>query len=82
MSEKLLVSIAEAAAMASIGRSTAYALIARGEWPTVSIGSTRKVPVEALREWVRQRTQATMESAPAAAEAGQRNLNHSGSDES
>ena len=85
MSEKLLVTIAEAAAMASIGRSTAYELIARGEWPTVSIGSTRKVPVEALRAWVRRRTQSNVKSAADAGTSIARRPDpnrHSGSDES
>jgi excisionase family DNA binding protein len=57
MPEKLLVTIAEAAAMASVGRSTGYALVSSGEWPCVIVGRTRKVPVEALRVWVQQRTQ-------------------------
>ena len=63
MSEKLLVTIAEAATMASISRTVAYELVAAGEWPTVSIGRTRKLPVEALREWVQRRTELKTESA-------------------
>ena len=55
MPEQLLVTVAEAATMASVSRSTAYALVARGEWPTVAIGSTRRIPVDALREWIRLR---------------------------
>jgi excisionase family DNA binding protein len=62
MSEKLLVTIAEAAAMASISRTAAYELVAAGEWPTVTIGKTRKVPVEALRRWVQLRTQSAADT--------------------
>lgn len=54
--EKLTVTVAEAAAMVSVGRSTGYALVANGEWPSIRIGRTRRVPVDALRAWVERQT--------------------------
>ena len=41
------------------GRSTGYALVASGEWPSITIGRSLRVPVEALREWVARRMRAT-----------------------
>ena len=48
--------------MASVGRSTAYQLVASGEWPSIVIGRARRVPVEALKAWVAQ--QASPASTP------------------
>jgi excisionase family DNA binding protein len=60
VAEKLLVNVSEAASMVSIGRSTAYALVAKGEWPIVKVGRTCKVPVAALRKWVRRQTRSDL----------------------
>lgn len=40
------------------GRSKTYALIAGGEIPSVRIGRSVRVPVEALRAWVKRRSRA------------------------
>ncbi|SRR6266545_3904370 len=66
--EKLVVTVPEAAALTSVGRSTGYALVASGEWPSITIGRSVRVPVEALRAWVERRMRAT-ESASAMAPA-------------
>jgi excisionase family DNA binding protein len=50
--EKLLVRPAEAAEAIGIGRSKIYELLARGDLPSVRIGSSVRVPVEALRAWI------------------------------
>lgn len=55
--EKLLLRVSEAAELASVSRTTAYQLIASGEWPVVRIGSARRVPLAGLRAWVEARTQ-------------------------
>ena len=57
--EKLVVTVSEAAALTSVGRSTGYALVAKGEWPSITIGRSVRVPVEALRAWVERRMRAT-----------------------
>ena len=56
MIEKLLLKPAEVAELLGIGRTRAYELISCGQLPTVSVGSSVRVPAEALREWVRENT--------------------------
>lgn len=51
--EKLLLTVEEAAQVLSIGRTRAYALIASGALKSVPIGRSRRVPADALREYVR-----------------------------
>jgi excisionase family DNA binding protein len=50
--DKLLLRPAEAAEAIGIGRSKIYELLARGELPSVRIGSSIRVPVDRLREWI------------------------------
>ena len=50
--EKLLLRVPEAAEIASVGRTTAYQLIASGAWPVVRIGTAVRVHAEGLRAWV------------------------------
>ena len=57
--EKLLLRIPEAAELAGVGRTTAYALVASGEWPSVTIGRAVRVPLAGLRAWVEARTKAS-----------------------
>jgi excisionase family DNA binding protein len=56
--EKLAITVPEAASLVQVGRSTGYALVANGEWPSIRIGGSVRVPVEALRAWVQRRIQA------------------------
>jgi excisionase family DNA binding protein len=53
VSPKALLTIAEAAAMLSIGRSTAYGLIAAGRLEVVHIGRSARVPLRAIDDFVR-----------------------------
>jgi excisionase family DNA binding protein len=50
----LLLTPEGAARRLSIGRTTIYALMARGDLPSVTIGRCRRVPVSALRWFVVQ----------------------------
>jgi excisionase family DNA binding protein len=50
--EKLLLKPTEAAEATGLGRSKMYQLIAAGIIPSVRIGKSVRVPVEALRQWV------------------------------
>lgn len=52
--EKLLVSPEEAAECLGIGRSTVYDLMRLRVLPSVKIGRARRIPVQALREYVEQ----------------------------
>ena len=46
---------AEVAAAIGVGRSKAYELIARGEIPSIRIGGSIRVPLDALKQWMDQR---------------------------
>lgn len=59
--DQILLRPTEVADTLAIGRSKAYALIASGEIPSVRIGSSVRVPAEALRRWIKQ-TQADQPS--------------------
>lgn len=56
--EKLLLRPMEAAEATGLGRSKMYDLLAKGIIPSVRIGKSVRVPVDALREWVKQQTEA------------------------
>ena len=52
MSEPILLRVEEVARALSLGRSKVYELIASGELQSITIGSARRVPVEALLRWL------------------------------
>ncbi len=52
---QLLLRIPDAAERLSVGRSTVYELIQRGELPTVHIGRSVRIPAAAVRAWVERR---------------------------
>jgi len=54
--EKLLLRPVEAAEAIGIGRSKMYELLGSGAIPSIRIGSSVRVPVEALREWIARQT--------------------------
>ena len=61
--DKLLLRPAEAAEAIGVGRSKVYELLASGELPSIRVGSSIRVPVDALREWIAaQRTSAPVNS--------------------
>ncbi|WP_369183666.1 helix-turn-helix domain-containing protein [Streptomyces sp. Y1] len=51
------LTVEEAARRLSIGRTTMYALIRDGEIETIPIGRARRVPAEAVANYVRARMQ-------------------------
>lgn len=51
------LTVEEAARRMSVGRTTMYALLASGEIPSVTIGRLRRIPAEALNDYVAARTQ-------------------------
>ncbi len=58
--ERVLLRPMEAAAVLSVGRSTIYAMISSGELPVVRVGVAGRavrVPVHALKEWIRRNTE-------------------------
>ncbi len=50
--DRLLYRPAEAGEAIGVSRARAYELIAAGTIPSIRIGSSIRVPVEALRQWV------------------------------
>ena len=56
--ERILLTVEEAARRLRIGRTTAYRLLADGEIASIQIGHLRRVPVEALTAFVRDRRSA------------------------
>ncbi len=72
--EKLLLRVPEAARLASVGRTTAYQLIASGAWPVVRVGTAVRVPLAGLRSWVEAQTKAGQTGT----ESGQVERSHTG----
>lgn len=60
MDKRIALRPAEAAEAIGIGRSKVYELLASGELPSIRIGGSVRVPVDALRAWIdRQLTERT-----------------------
>lgn len=55
---KRLIRVSEAAEILSLGRSKAYEMAASGELPTIKVGRSIRVPVEALDPWIHERVSA------------------------
>lgn len=56
MADKLMLRVKETAESLGVSRAKAYELIAAGEIPSVRLGGSVRVPVEALRTWVDSQT--------------------------
>jgi excisionase family DNA binding protein len=54
-SDRLLLTIREAAERLAVGRTTAYELAARGELEVVHIGRCSRIPLDALEAFVERR---------------------------
>lgn len=67
--EKLLLRPHECAEVLGLCRSKIYELIASGALPSITIGKSRRIPVEALRDWVRAQSTAGEAQMPPAAPA-------------
>jgi excisionase family DNA binding protein len=52
MTDRMLYRPTEAADAIGISRARAYSLIAEGVIPSIRVGHSIRVPVEALREWI------------------------------
>ena len=48
--EPVVVTVADAATMLSVGRSRVYELIARGELASVKLGAARRVTIKSIRQ--------------------------------
>lgn len=48
----IAVSPDEAARLAGIGRTSLYAALAKGDLPSIKIGTRRLIRVDAIRDWL------------------------------
>ncbi|MEM7720204.1 MAG: helix-turn-helix domain-containing protein [Pseudomonadota bacterium] len=48
----IAVSPDEAARLAGIGRTTLYVALAKGDLPSIKIGTRRLIRVDAIRDWL------------------------------
>ena len=53
--ERLLLRVPEVADRLGLGLTKTWALVNTGEIRSITIGKSRRVPVEALEEWLRQK---------------------------
>jgi excisionase family DNA binding protein len=53
-SKPILVSVADAAHMLSIGRTAAWELVRKQKIKSVKIGRTRRVPIAAIQEYIQR----------------------------
>lgn len=53
--ERLLLTVEEAARRLGIGRSLAWRLVRDGELPSVRLGRLVRVPERALEDWLKRR---------------------------
>ena len=53
--ERVLLTVEEAARRLRVGRTTAYRLVAEGQLASIQIGHLRRIPVDALTTFVRER---------------------------
>lgn len=53
--EQLLLRLPEAAARLGLSRSSTYKLVLSGSLPSILIGRSRRIPAQAVDEWVRDR---------------------------
>ena len=54
MQDQVLLRVELAAERLGIGRSTLYQMIRRGEIESITIGSARRIPVEAINDYVQR----------------------------
>lgn len=52
---RLLLRVDEAVTATGISRAKLWQMIGTGELPSVKIGRSRRIPVEALRRWIAER---------------------------
>ena|GEM_PF-1110460 len=59
-----LLRVADAAQVLKIGRSSVYALCARGELPVVRVGRAVRIPAQELQRWIDEKTEPSLRINP------------------
>ena len=54
-SERLLLTVEEAAERLNIGRTLAWQLVHQGELPSIRLGRCVRIPWQALQDWIAKR---------------------------
>ncbi len=62
--EELLLRIPAASRKLSVSKSKLYVLIKKDQVPYVKIGGSLRIPVLALKSWIRKKTRGTGETIP------------------
>ena len=57
MTDKKLLTVAEAAQILGLGRSTVYLLVMREQLPSIKLGRSRRVPTRVLDAFIEQQLQ-------------------------
>jgi len=65
MDEVRLLRLGEVAELLSISRTKVYELVASGRIPSLHVGRLRRVPLVALRDWIKEQTQQAAPIRPA-----------------
>ena len=53
--ERLLLTVSEAATRLQLGRSLVYQLVMAGDIPSIKVGRARRVPVQGLEQFISDR---------------------------
>ena len=61
--DKELLTIDDASLTLSLGRSKVYQLVLSGELRSIKIGRSRRIPMEAIDEFIRSRMEQTADEA-------------------
>lgn len=57
MSEQLLLRVEDTAKALNISRAQLYPRLMSGEIPSIRIGRSRRIPLEALRDWIERQVE-------------------------
>ena len=57
--DRLLLKVEEAAQLTGLGRSKLYEILASGQLRSITVGRARRIPADALREWIAEQLAAT-----------------------
>ena len=72
MDTTILLRAEQVAKVLGVCRSRAYGLMASGELPVIRIGTSVRVPADALQEWIKQRVEGNREGPSATTATEQR----------
>lgn len=72
MEKKLLLRIEDAASLCSMSRAKFYQLVSSGVIPSIRLGRSRRIPMDALQSWIDEQVEARGTSPPEEAATNER----------